>query len=495
MLEAEQVINERYQLQKKLGRNAGRQTWLAKDLNTDTQQQVIVKLLAFGGDVQWEDLKLFEREAQTLQQLDHCRIPKYQDYFSIDDRTLWFGLVQECIPGNSLKQLLDKGTRFSETEVKKIAQEILQILIYLHDFNPPILHRDIKPSNLILGDDNNIYLVDFGAVQDRAVTEGATFTVVGTYGYAPMEQFGGKAVPASDLYALGATLIHLLTRTPPGELPTSDLKLQFCDRVTISSHLAKWLEKIIYPAVEKRFKTAQQALDYLSFNKQKNENNWNSYIPTNTKNGNHKNLVKPFYSRVKIDRYPNLIEITIPPKTNNIFGGVYHPITLGIFLFIALFLIFSLPFSFPAIFIIGLVVKLHSLESNFIESKIRLGYNRFQITTNFLGFKKQQQGITHNIQDISINYVTNSQAKDKLKPYAIIINTKSTGRLSVRSGEVSSPTAITLLDILNQVQHPSPSRSKLQPYERFIFGKGLSEDELLWLVSEIRNWLGSISNQ
>ncbi len=480
MLEAEQVINERYQLQKKLGRNAGRQTWLAKDLNTDTQQQVIVKLLAFGGDVQWEDLKLFEREAQTLQQLDHCRIPKYQDYFSIDDRTLWFGLVQECIPGNSLKQLLDKGTRFSETEVKKIAQEILQILIYLHDFNPPILHRDIKPSNLILGDDNNIYLVDFGAVQDRAVTEGATFTVVGTYGYAPMEQFGGKAVPASDLYALGATLIHLLTRTSPGELPTSDLKLQFRDRVTISSHLAKWLEKIIYPAVEKRFKTAQQALDYLTFNKQKNENHFNSYIPTNKATSNYKKIVKPFYSRVKIDSNPNFIEITIPPQTNNIspkinniLSEIYHPITLVIFIFIALFLIFSF---FP-LSIIGLVVIFYSLELNFMESKIRIGCDKFQIKTNSLVFQKQQQGITHTIQDISINYVTNSQAKNKLKPYAIIINTKSTGQL----------------EMVYQVQHPSPSRSKLQPYERFIFGKGLNEDELLWLVSEIRNWLTSIS--
>ncbi|MDJ0534169.1 MAG: serine/threonine-protein kinase [Xenococcaceae cyanobacterium MO_207.B15] len=460
MLEAEQVINERYQLQKKLGRNAGRQTWLAKDLSTDNQQQVVVKLLAFGGDVQWEDLKLFEREAQTLQQLDHSRIPKYQDYFSIDDRTLWFGLVQEYIPGHSLKQLLDKGKRFSEATVKKIAQEILQILIYLHGFNPPLLHRDIKPSNLILGEDNRIYLVDFGAVQDRAATEGATFTVVGTYGYAPMEQFGGKAVPASDLYALGATLIHLLTRTPPGELPTADLKLQFCDRITVSSQFTKWLEKILYPAVEKRFETAQQALDYLTTNHQNFESTWASSVSRNKMISNHLIFRKPFSSRIKIERYPNLIEITIPPKNNKayeIFNGISHPITLGVLLVLTPLLFFS----YPVIFIIILGIHFYHSKSNFMETRVSLCHHKFQITTNLLGFKQQQQGLTKTIQDISINYVSSSQGTEQLKTDAIIINTKSI--------------------------------SKWQSYERFVFGKGLKEEELLWLVSEIRNWLATIS--
>jgi serine/threonine protein kinase len=174
---------------------------------------------------------LFEREAQVLKQLNHPRIPQYRDYFAIDDRMLWFGLVQDYIPGTSLKDLLSQGKRFSQEQVRQIAVEVLQILIYLHELNPPVLHRDIKPSNLILGDDGQVYLVDFGAVQDRAAKEGATFTVVGTYGYAPMEQFGGRTVPASDLYALGTTLIHLLTGIAPADLPQDDLRIQFSDKV------------------------------------------------------------------------------------------------------------------------------------------------------------------------------------------------------------------------------------------------------------------------
>ena len=226
-------------------------------------RSVVVKLLAFGGDIQWDDLKLFEREAQILKQLHHPRIPQYLDYFCIDDRTLWFGLVQEYIPGESLKEKLTVGTRVSEKQAKKIAAEVLKILMYLHELNPSVLHRDIKPSNLIWGEDNRIYLVDFGAVQDKAAKEGVTFTIVGTYGYAPMEQFGGRAVPASDLYALGATLIHLLTGVPPSELPQQDLRLQFSERVNLSPSFVRWLHKLTEPAPEQRFASARQALDAL----------------------------------------------------------------------------------------------------------------------------------------------------------------------------------------------------------------------------------------
>lgn len=260
MLEAEQILHERYQLKHKLGHNAGRQTWLAEDIAVSPFKPVVVKLLAFGGEVQWDDLKLFEREAQILKQLNHPRIPKYYDYFHIDERSLWFGLVQEYIPGSSLREQINQGKRFTPKQVRQIALEVLEILDFLHQLNPTVLHRDIKPSNLIWGEDEQIYLVDFGAVQDRAAKEGATFTVVGTYGYAPMEQFGGRAVPASDLYALGATLIHLLTGISPADLPQRNLRICYGDRVTLSSKMASWIEKLIEPAPENRFSSAGEAL-------------------------------------------------------------------------------------------------------------------------------------------------------------------------------------------------------------------------------------------
>ncbi|BAZ17539.1 serine/threonine protein kinase [Calothrix sp. NIES-4071] len=265
MLQSEQVLQDRYQLQRLLGNNGVRQTWLARDLQADDASElVVVKLLAFGGAVSWDDLKLFEREAQILKQLKHPRIPQYIDYFCIDDRSLWFGLVEKYIPGESIKEKLASCHRFSEKQARKIAVDILKILIYLHSLNPLVLHRDVKPSNLIWGDDNQVYLVDFGAVQDKAAKEGVTFTVVGTYGYAPMEQFGGKAVPASDLYALGATIIHLLTGLPPSELPQRSLRIEFSHLVNISSDFSEWLQKLTSPAPEDRFATAPAALDALN---------------------------------------------------------------------------------------------------------------------------------------------------------------------------------------------------------------------------------------
>ncbi|HAJ60605.1 MAG TPA: serine/threonine protein kinase, partial [Cyanobacteria bacterium UBA8543] len=257
---------ERYQLQQQLGRTAaGRQTWLAKDLQSN--EQVTLKLLAFAPQMQWEELKLFEREAQVLQALNHPRIPRYRDYFSLDRETgagiPWFGLVQDYIPGFSLQELLEQGKRFKEKRVRTIAADILKILIYLHELSPPVLHRDIKPSNLILGEDKEIYLVDFGAVQAQAAVTGVTFTVVGTSGYAPLEQFWGRAVASSDLYALGATLIHLLTGTAPADLPQKDSRIQFSDKVSLKPSFVSWIENMTEIAIEKRYSTARQALEAL----------------------------------------------------------------------------------------------------------------------------------------------------------------------------------------------------------------------------------------
>ncbi|MEW6493750.1 MAG: type IV pilin-like G/H family protein [Cyanobacteriota bacterium] len=270
MLEAGQILQERYQLKQQLGNNAGRQTWLALDIATQAREQVIVKLLPFSPQIHWEDLKLFEREAQVLKHLNHAYIPKYRDYFSTEPSNSgelpWFGLVQDYIPGISLQKQLKNGKRFTEAETKEIATQLLNILIYLHELSPAVLHRDIKPSNIIWGENNQVYLVDFGAVQEKAKAEGATFTVVGTGGYAPPEQLWGRAVPASDLYALGATLIHLLTGIAPVNLPQRQMRLQFRDQVSLSASFTHWLETLIDPAPELRFSNAREALEALQAN-------------------------------------------------------------------------------------------------------------------------------------------------------------------------------------------------------------------------------------
>src|SRR5919199_3817668 len=328
MLQAEQILQKRYQLQQQLGQNAGRQTWLAVNLDESPAQSVIVKLLAFNPQMHWDELKLFEREAQVLKHLNHPRIPQYRDYFAVDRETgdglPWFGLVQEYIPGNSLQELLNQGQRFTQQQAQQIATNVLEILIYLHELSPPVLHRDIKPSNLILGKDGQVYLVDFGAVQDRATVEGVTFTVVGTSGYAPPEQLWGRAVAASDLYALGATLIHLLTGTPPADLPQDDLRIQFSDKVTLSPSFVSWIEKLTEPSLKRRFSTAKQALTALTSSATVDlrlENPTSSRLPTPTPSGR---MSPPYGTRVQLNKSPERLQIAIPARRAKGNEGIFQ---------------------------------------------------------------------------------------------------------------------------------------------------------------------------
>ncbi len=263
MLSPGQILNKRYRLKQILNNNALRQSWLAED--TKEGDRVVVKLLNMGASLKWEDLKLLEREAKVIQELDCPQLLKYRDYFALDESNFLFALVTEYLPGFSLKEKLQKRHKFTEEEIEWIATEVLETLNYLHQLSPPILHRDLKPSNLIWGEDNRIYLIDFGSVQIQPPTAGTTFTVVGSYGYTALEQFGGQAVAASDLYALGTTLVHLLTGVLPAELPQENFRILFRDRLNtdIKPKLIRWLEKLTEPGLEKRFTSAKEALTAL----------------------------------------------------------------------------------------------------------------------------------------------------------------------------------------------------------------------------------------
>ncbi|MBE9180946.1 serine/threonine protein kinase [Oculatella sp. LEGE 06141] len=258
------LLQGRYEVQQQLGKTAGRRTLLAIDRHT--QQPVVIKLLTFDSDVVWDDLKLFQREAETLKALSHNAIPRYLDFFerdATDDRQ--FALVQSYANGRSLDAYRQMGRTFSEAEAKQLAAALLNVLIYLHGRQPPVVHRDIKPSNVLLGDRTGhsigtVYLVDFGSVQTLASRAGSTITIVGTYGYMPPEQFGGYATPKSDLYSLGATLIALLTGHHPADLPQKELHIQFEQAVNLSAAFTAWLKWLTAPNPDDRPSSAEEAL-------------------------------------------------------------------------------------------------------------------------------------------------------------------------------------------------------------------------------------------
>ena len=258
--EKEKIIAQRYRILGTLGEGGSGTTYQAQDLQTS--QEVALKALSLQRMNDWKVMELFEREARVLAQLNHPNIPKYLEYFHVDtpeDRS--FYIAQQLAPGASLATLVQNGWRANEAEVRRIAIQILEILVYLHELKPSVIHRDIKPQNIIRNSDGQIFLVDFGAVQD---TYHSTFmrgsTVVGTYGYMAPEQFRGQAVPTTDLYGLGATLLFLLTHRSPADLPTDRLKIDFRSRIQVSEDFADWLEKILEPDVEDRFLSAKEAL-------------------------------------------------------------------------------------------------------------------------------------------------------------------------------------------------------------------------------------------
>ena len=442
MLQAEQILQNRYQLKQKLGHNASRQTWLAQDLNA--QERVVVKLLTFSDQVEWDNLRLFEREAQVLKQLNHPRIPKYRDYFCIDDQMLWFGLVQEYIPGLSLKELLTQGETFTEQQARAIAQNILNILVYLHGLSPPVLHRDIKPSNLIWGEDSSIYLVDFGAVQDRAAAEGATFTVVGTYGYAPLEQLGGRATPASDLYALGATLIHLLTGVAPADLLQRDARLQFADLVTLNPGFVRWLGQLTEPNLSRRFSNAHQALEALK------ENQVASCAIVRP---------QPSGSRIQLKKSPSRLKIKIPVR-----WVLVAPKQLAVVAGLALWVCYwggiaTLSTSFgslllPLIFLIaGIPLFGWLLLPTLGETTVYFNHQHFEIEWKLLGLCLQRKrGQTLDIDKVFKSETRGYYGRKKIPEVALAVG--------------------------------------VEEYVFAGFDPALTKAECDWLVEEIKNWLG-----
>lgn len=294
------VIDYRYTILHKIGHGGSSITYAATD--KETNELVAIKALTLTGLEDWKKIELFEREAKILQQLDYPAIPKYIDYFQVEtDDNVYFYIVQQLAPGQSLAELVDKGWIPDEQTVKNIAEQVLEILVYLQQLTPPVIHRDIKPQNIIYQPDTGkLFLVDFGAVRDTYHHTVMGSTVVGTYGYMAPEQFRGGAVLSTDLYGLGCTLLFLLTGKPPVDLPQKKLKINFRKAVKIDRNFANWLNKLIEPNTKLRFPTAEAALLVLQAKQSLSEYD-------------RELIVKPKYSSIKINETEAELIINIPP--------------------------------------------------------------------------------------------------------------------------------------------------------------------------------------
>lgn len=295
MLEKKQILQERYEIIRPLGHGGMGTVYEAKDTKL-FGKPVALKEIFLDKISNQKDLKTFrrafEREAKILTQLQHEAFPQIIDYF-VENNSQF--LVMELIQGKDLSELLkSRKTPFETEEVLKWANQILDALDYLHSLNPPTIHRDIKPQNLKLNSRKKIKLLDFGIAKGSDFPSNITLTnhtfVAATFNYSPFEQIYRVLDPSfkealmpfykqqleeigsqtadvrSDIFSLGATLYHLLTKQLPFDSLKRVLEIWAGNidplpnpqtvNPSISDELSDWLLKAMEVDREKRFDSA-----------------------------------------------------------------------------------------------------------------------------------------------------------------------------------------------------------------------------------------------
>ena len=263
LVEKEQFVGP-YQILRTLGRGGMGTTYLVWD---KTQKNKKVPLLLVLKEMNADMLRiakareLFEREARVLKSLDHPGIPKYYDFFVLDDRKY---LVMELIHGHNLEQsIYQRGPLDHERAIRWMIQ-VCQIITYLHNLEPPLVHRDIKPANLILRNiDSCLMLLDFGAVKELGTS---LETRIGVEGYSAPEQYRGKPCPQSDIYGVGATIIFLITGKAPMQYyryKGAKYEFDISSIPGLAPSLGKVIEKACRSEVRDRYQTAEELSEAL----------------------------------------------------------------------------------------------------------------------------------------------------------------------------------------------------------------------------------------
>lgn len=206
--------------------------------------------------------ELFEREARTLKTLHHPGIPQFFDYFVEAGKKY---LAMELVHGQDLeKRVFKLGPVPPKLAIQWMIQTC-EVLDYIHAQDPPLIHRDIKPANLLVRSrDNRVVVLDFGAVKEIGTPLG---TRIGAEGYSAPEQDRGQPVTQSDLYAVGATLIFLLTGESPRKFYRQQGRIYRFDLEnipTIDPQLRYAIERVTKPHPKERYQTAKELASALA---------------------------------------------------------------------------------------------------------------------------------------------------------------------------------------------------------------------------------------
>ncbi len=313
-----QLLNGRYQITQILTKSRMSQTYLAQDMQIPDEAKCLVKQLKHGSHdpaFLHQARSLFQQEAKILHQLgsDFDRIPRLLAYFEEGEE---FYLVQEFIEGEPLSKEMGANRHWSESQVRELLKEVLEILKFIHSHK--VIHRDIKPENIIRRKkDGKLVLIDFGAVKKVQISQSSNSSAtppgytpteeinnpnytptepvnirretretdaIGTRGYMPPEQAKAKPHFSSDLYALGMVAIYALTGKQPTQLSENQYgEIVWGNLVKVSKELELFLNQMVRHYVDYRYQTAQEALQALQQPTPKPKPNPDSVAPLDKK--------------------------------------------------------------------------------------------------------------------------------------------------------------------------------------------------------------------
>jgi serine/threonine-protein kinase len=276
------ILGGRYLPERLLGQGGFGAAFLAVDRYSPKKAKCVLKQFQPSGNLSPQALEkaknLFFQEAHVLEDLgrEHPQIPDLYAFFPLKvknqltgEEEQFFYLAQEYIDGKNLEEILQQQQKpFQESEVKNILKELLLILKFIHENGS--IHRDIKPSNIMLSKNGRLYLLDFGAVKQATNNPNNTqekSTTIYSAGFAPPEQqLGNQVSAATDLYALAATCVILLTNRDPDDIYDSQKQVWNWQNYApnISADLAQVFNKMLLANPQDRFQSCGEVLTALN---------------------------------------------------------------------------------------------------------------------------------------------------------------------------------------------------------------------------------------